>query len=366
MLERTRNNRLGANLNFSPEGPRLNFPHPRSAALAHENAERPRTLMNFQASSRGPNMPESPETTARIAASTPHRPDNPASSPYNRSPVAEVPRPQGQAITNVPGMDHNNRAISRPVRQAEMTEPMTTLLLSNRHTEDNQALWRSAIRRGWNVERAHGIRIPEIADDEIVLYVESLFAPTIAEALGLTLLEPAEDWLARLSPALTRRSIRQTTLGNARQITFPAFIKPPNDKSFTAKVFTNGAELPAAYDDAAPVLVSEPVKWEVEFRCFMLDGEVRTLSPCLRNGRLAREDEFAAKETELGAARSFAQEAAAHPTSRLPRAVVIDVGIITNQGWAVVEANAAWGSGIYGCDPDAVLDVIRHAIEKAN
>jgi hypothetical protein len=45
----------------------------------------------------------------------------------------------------------------------------------------------------------------------------------------------------------------------------------------------------------------------------------------------------------------------------LPVAVVLDVGLIAGKGWAVVEANAAWGSGIYGCDPAAVLPVLRRA-----
>jgi hypothetical protein len=43
----------------------------------------------------------------------------------------------------------------------------------------------------------------------------------------------------------------------------------------------------------------------------------------------------------------------------LPRATVLDIGVI--QGWAVVELNAAWGAGIYGCNPEAVLDVVRYA-----
>ncbi|WP_441265951.1 hypothetical protein [Streptomyces sp. OZ13] len=30
-------------------------------------------------------------------------------------------------------------------------------------------------------------------------------------------------------------------------------------------------------------------------------------------------------------------------------------------GWAVVEANAAWASGHYACDVDAVLDVVLRA-----
>ena len=48
-------------------------------------------------------------------------------------------------------------------------------------------------------------------------------------------------------------------------------------------------------------------------------------------------------------------------TAMTPQAVVLDVGQIVDRGWAVVEANGAWGSAIYGCNPDAVLDVIRHA-----
>jgi hypothetical protein len=42
----------------------------------------------------------------------------------------------------------------------------------------------------------------------------------------------------------------------------------------------------------------------------------------------------------------------------LPRAVVVDVGLIDGRGWAVIEFNAAWGAGLNGCDPDKVLPAI--------
>ena len=50
-------------------------------------------------------------------------------------------------------------------------------------------------------------------------------------------------------------------------------------------------------------------------------------------------------------------------SSRLSRmfARTFDVRIIEDRGWAVVEQNAAWGSGIYGCDPEQVLEVLRVA-----
>jgi hypothetical protein len=34
------------------------------------------------------------------------------------------------------------------------------------------------------------------------------------------------------------------------------------------------------------------------------------------------------------------------------------------EGWAVVEANPAWGSGIYGNDADKVLDVLSQSCMK--
>jgi hypothetical protein len=45
----------------------------------------------------------------------------------------------------------------------------------------------------------------------------------------------------------------------------------------------------------------------------------------------------------------------------LPCALVIDVGLIEDRGWAVVEFNAAWCSGILSADPDRVLDVLSRA-----
>lgn len=83
---------------------------------------------------------------------------------------------------------------------------MTMLLLSARSTEDNQALWRAAIRSGWNVERIRGLTVPDgLSNEEVVLYVEALFAPGIAKKLSLKLIEPDEDWLVKLPYEYRRR-----------------------------------------------------------------------------------------------------------------------------------------------------------------
>ena len=45
----------------------------------------------------------------------------------------------------------------------------------------------------------------------------------------------------------------------------------------------------------------------------------------------------------------------------LPPAIVLDVGRLATGGWAVVEGNPAWASGLCGCDPAAVLSVLAAA-----
>ena len=42
----------------------------------------------------------------------------------------------------------------------------------------------------------------------------------------------------------------------------------------------------------------------------------------------------------------------------LPLAFVLDVGLVEGRGWAVVEFNPAWCSGLLGADPTAVLSVL--------
>ena len=130
---------------------------------------------------------------------------------------------------------------------------MPTLVLGPRQTGDNQHLWRAASRLGWRVERLATWRIPDDLRgcDEPVLYVEALFAPTLAEALGVRLVEPPDDWLPSLPAEFRGRAVNLTTAGGARQNPAPMFVKPPNDKSFPAGVCC-GPELPTFVADDAP------------------------------------------------------------------------------------------------------------------
>jgi hypothetical protein len=251
---------------------------------------------------------------------------------------------------------------ARPTRgRAVNSNEQITLLLSWRNSPDNQRLWQAAVRRGWIVERVRGGQFPAVASGSIVVYIEALFAPLISSRFKLQLAQTPESWLPDLPSEYRHRDIRLTTLEAARASDFPLFVKPPNEKSFPAQVYAGPAALPTDYDPATCVLVSSPVTWVAEFRCFCLDGLVRTMSPYLRHGQLCDESGYAATAEESQAATEFAQRVLRDGRVTVPRAIVLDVGIILDRGWAVVEANAAWGAGLYGCDPDEVLNVLEHA-----
>ena len=92
---------------------------------------------------------------------------------------------------------------------------MPTLLLTPRHTEDSQELWRACVRSGWKVERVHGWKVPEVNPRDAVIYAEPLLAAHIANTLGVELIEPPIDWLPTLPERWRKRSVQLTTMKNA-------------------------------------------------------------------------------------------------------------------------------------------------------
>ena len=247
---------------------------------------------------------------------------------------------------------------------------MPVLLLPPRVTPDSQTLQQAALDLGWGVERLENWRPPlRLRDADVVLYGEPLFVDIVAEPLGVALLETPPDWLIDVSRRYLQRDIRYSTLEAARHTSKAMFIKPALDKCFPAGVYPTGADLPenvALLPDATLVLLAEPVYWEVEFRCFVLERALMTLSPYLREGELAQVEDgsWPAAPEEVEEAARFLHLVLADVSVPLPPAVVLDVGKIRGKGWAIIEANAAWGSGIYGCSPVQVLRTLRRATLK--
>ncbi|MGW9207312.1 ATP-grasp domain-containing protein [Embleya sp. NPDC055664] len=234
-----------------------------------------------------------------------------------------------------------------------------TLALSAQSTTTAELLAEVAVARGMAVAVLTGPR-PDLRG-VAAYYGGPLFGDTVAASLDVALLEPADGWLTALPERWTRRGIAATTMGEARRLRVPAFVKPPSDKSFEAAVYTDGTRLPAGVPDATPVLVAEIRTFVVEYRLFVLDGVPHTGSRYATFGRL--DPMPLIDDPRAGEVFAFARDLLAEHGAGLPSAVVLDVGLAgtadsAEEHWVVVEPNMAWFSNIYAADPARCLDVI--------
>ena len=190
-------------------------------------------------------------------------------------------------------------------------------------------------------------------------YGSLLFAEVIASQLNWTLRFNDFDWLSTLPPEFLGRSVDFMPLGKARELGETKFIKPADDKCFAARVYQPGElEFHELVELQTPTLVSDVVAFTSEYRCFVMNGTVRTWSRYASFGELVQRDEYGQEDPVLGTPVAFVE-------SLLKRVVaqpsVIDVGVVDGR-WAVVESNPAWASGLYGCEPTAALQVIAAAV----
>lgn len=235
---------------------------------------------------------------------------------------------------------------------------LVTLVLPPRLTASAEAVRDAARRRGLRTVQLPTFAVPD-GLRAAHLHAGPGFADAVAPALGIALLQAPADWLARLPRAFTRRQIDAVPIQEAYALRRPAFVKSPNDKGIRALVYTDGSRLPGPdeVDPRTPVLVSDVVEFTDEYRLHLLDGAVHTGSRYAEGGRLS-----------LGplpdGAAAFAEELLAECGATLPSAVVVDVGRVGGR-WAVIEANAAWASGVYTADPDRALDVVLRAAGPA-
>ncbi|MFJ3881617.1 ATP-grasp domain-containing protein [Streptomyces sp. NPDC090077] len=223
------------------------------------------------------------------------------------------------------------------------------LLLCTPRTSTAELLARAAAWRGYDVAE----RAASAIGRRTHWYGGPLAAARLAGPLGLGLLEPSDDWLTRVPHSLLRRSVRLTTLDEARALRERAFVKPPSAKIdlLPAAVHEDGTALPGGLDGSTPVLVSGVVDFTTEYRLFVLDGEAVTGSRYAVHGHL--------DPAPLDAdGRAFARTVLRATAAGLPSAVCLDIGRLADGSWAVVEANMAWFAHCYAAEPDRVLDVV--------
>jgi len=245
---------------------------------------------------------------------------------------------------------------------------MPTLILSSWSLPASKALADSARHAGW---RAYAFdESPHVKPrGKLVFYGGTDKARATASRFHLALLEPPFDLLAKLPVEFRRRSVECGRFGDLSRLKAPTFVKPADalNKAFDAGIYASVRDIrtPRRVNSDSPVLVAEPVEWSAEYRCFIREGELTAWSPYISFGRPVWKafgpGTLAARAPE--SILSFCHRLFSRSGVSFPPAFVMDVGMIDDRGWAVVEFNPAWCSGVLGADPRKVLAVLERACQ---
>jgi len=234
------------------------------------------------------------------------------------------------------------------------------------------ALQMAARSRGWDVLPAPGGW--RLDDDLInskatgVPYGSQTFCEVIAQQMGWQLKANPFDWLAKIPEFFLKRKVQFMTLGEAKLLQETKFIKPADDKVFDAKVYEPGALIThEAVPNDTPTLVSDVVEFDLEYRTFV-SKRVKTWSNyvCYEHIADPKYWNMIPHDERLphDLVNDLLHHIEYHDSNLQVVPSVIDVGRIPGKGWAIIETNQAWASGIYGCDPNGVLDVLEISCER--
>lgn len=237
-----------------------------------------------------------------------------------------------------------------------------TLLLASYSLPSARQLASAAARKGWKPRALDDTPNVPITGPR-TFYGGSDRAAEYAARFELSLIEPPLDLLARVPANLLARTVRFGTLAALRHLQGPIFVKPadPILRNFDAGVHRSvaGVRGRTAIDEQTPVLVSEPVEWTAEYRCFIRERKVAAWSPYLSFGRPVWKP-GSVRELPANLA-AFCERLVTQMEQNLPAAFVVDVGVLEDGRWAVVEFNPAWCSSILGANVENVLTVIERA-----
>ncbi len=238
-----------------------------------------------------------------------------------------------------------------------MTAPYK-LIVSPRYTEDSIAL-ANVLNGNWEPYRFSSWRIPENFTYEagkLAIYSGSLFVQAINEKLNIPLVDPAYDFLCQLPKHLVKRNIELKRVKDLWSSYKGYFIKPVDEKIFPAQVYEDSTKIPGLdlLDIDSEVLIADPVEWTSEIRNFVYDGRVATDS-------YYRQGDQAVFKVPGSTERHHIEEimSVLRCSTVDLSAVVVDIGHIKGRGWAVIEANPAWASGLYACDARRAFEVIK-------
>ncbi|WP_353777026.1 ATP-grasp domain-containing protein [Winogradskyella sp. 3972H.M.0a.05] len=232
------------------------------------------------------------------------------------------------------------------------------IVLSPNFSEDSLIINNAAIHSSYRTMRFGSWTIPETERENVIaVYGEDLFTTVVADQCGFELLKPNNDWLAHIAYDYTLRNIQYDTFGNIKT-SINKFIKPVDFKFFPAGVYKEVSDIQGfkTIDNCIEVFVSDVVDWSIEIRCFIVNRTMVTWSTYIYDGKIHLTNQI--KDSEEKGMMDFLSTFLSDSNIKLPKSVVIDIGFIPNKGWALIEANPVWSSGVYACDPIKVIDAI--------
>jgi hypothetical protein len=190
---------------------------------------------------------------------------------------------------------------------------------------------------------------PDMDRSAVRLYGNDTFVLVLAQKLELGLISPPDDLLQHMPYDLLQRDVRVQAIESVNQIDYPAFIKPVTPKQFSAGVYASPDDLAEETEGLSSetlVYVSEIVQFQCEARAFLLASSLQDVAVYEGDGNAQEVAEFVSRAAQQ---------------LPLPTTCVLDVGYIEGRGWAVIEANAAWGAGLNGCSAEKVIECISRA-----
>ena len=152
---------------------------------------------------------------------------------------------------------------------------------------------------------------------------------------------PSIDYPRSLAPWFGRL-IERTTLGRARDVDGPRFVKSVDGKLINGHVVRDFADLlrSTGHADGTPVYVSEPVEFRAEWRTFVCEGEILDVR-LYKGSRFLAPDEATVRA--MVEAFVLSEEA--------PAAFGLDVGLVDGGATRLVEVNEGFSLGTYGLAP---------------
>ena len=221
--------------------------------------------------------------------------------------------------------------------------------------------------RGVTVVSEPGMFAPSVQEGpDVSWWMPIGFATRLhCEGAARELSAPGPSWLSAVPVQLSGRVVTSCRAADLEGLprTGEFWCKPAEAKIetfpggwYTAEQVAALALLPDSWVQWTPTRLD----LSVEFRCYVLEGEVLTVSPYLL-GELTYYDMDEATLAAVPAADAteFARTVVDRLGAAQPGAYVLDVGLdLISDRWVVVEANPAWCSAWYGCAIDAVLATI--------